>query len=241
MAPFASMPCPMILQPQWSQTGAIAWMAHSKLSNTWVSPPRVISIVLSYSLPHTSHWGISSSLDGSSLRYPEKHAQFVEHPVGSLEDVVVSEAAKLVASRPGFPLSAAVELPGVAGAVVAVAVELDGQALLGPAAVDSVAARFPVGVRERQARLLQALEEGAFEGTEGDALVAAEHPSQVVGAGGVGPPLRTASTCFGVVPYLTPASWQARARSGNDSNEARSTSVLGTVVTGMRATMVPSR
>jgi hypothetical protein len=43
MEPFASIPCPMILQPQWSQVGAMAWMAHSKLSKTWVSPPRVIS------------------------------------------------------------------------------------------------------------------------------------------------------------------------------------------------------
>src|SRR5919108_5676189 len=51
----------MILQLQWSQVGAIAWMAHSKLSNTCVSPVLVISIVLSYSLPQTSHWAMASS------------------------------------------------------------------------------------------------------------------------------------------------------------------------------------
>ena len=33
-------------------------MAHSKLSKTWVLPPRVTSMVLSYSLPQTSHWGM---------------------------------------------------------------------------------------------------------------------------------------------------------------------------------------
>src|ERR687898_1953732 len=36
-------------------------MAHSKLSNTCVSPALVTSIVLSYSLPQTSHWAMASS------------------------------------------------------------------------------------------------------------------------------------------------------------------------------------
>jgi hypothetical protein len=31
------------------------WMAHSNESNVCVDPPTVISIVLSYSFPHTSH------------------------------------------------------------------------------------------------------------------------------------------------------------------------------------------
>jgi hypothetical protein len=43
------------------QRGAIAWIAHSKLSNTWRSPPTMISIVLSYSLPHTSQLAIGCS------------------------------------------------------------------------------------------------------------------------------------------------------------------------------------
>jgi hypothetical protein len=33
------MPWPTIAQPQCAQRGAIAWIAHSKLSNTCVSPP----------------------------------------------------------------------------------------------------------------------------------------------------------------------------------------------------------
>src|SRR5215211_3439781 len=56
----------MILQPQWAQVGAMAWIAHSKLSNTWVSPALVISIVLSYSLPQTSHWAMACLLESGS-------------------------------------------------------------------------------------------------------------------------------------------------------------------------------
>jgi hypothetical protein len=37
--PSASMPCPTTRQPQWPHTGASAWIAHSKLSKTYV-PPR---------------------------------------------------------------------------------------------------------------------------------------------------------------------------------------------------------
>ena len=41
MSPAASMPCPKILHPQWSQTGASLWAAHSKLSNVWVCPAAI--------------------------------------------------------------------------------------------------------------------------------------------------------------------------------------------------------
>src|SRR3954451_24546677 len=44
----------MTMHPQWSQRGAIAWIAHSKESKTCVVPPIVISIALSYSFPHIS-------------------------------------------------------------------------------------------------------------------------------------------------------------------------------------------
>jgi len=40
-------PWPMTEHPQWSQRGAMAWIAHSKESNTCVVPPSEISIVLS--------------------------------------------------------------------------------------------------------------------------------------------------------------------------------------------------
>src|SRR3954451_14446548 len=59
MEPPASTPWPMIAQPQCAQRGATAWIAHSKESKTCVAPPTVISIVLSYSFPHTSHVAIA--------------------------------------------------------------------------------------------------------------------------------------------------------------------------------------
>lgn len=51
----ASVPWPMIRQPQWAQRGASAWMAHSKLSNTWRFPAIATSKARSYSFPQTSH------------------------------------------------------------------------------------------------------------------------------------------------------------------------------------------
>src|ERR687896_112256 len=50
----------MTLTLQYSQTGARACMAHSKLSKVCVSPPGILmSKDLSYSFPQTSHWAIS--------------------------------------------------------------------------------------------------------------------------------------------------------------------------------------
>jgi hypothetical protein len=57
-----------------------------------------------------------------------------EHESRLLADVAVRVTAKLVATRMCFPLAAAVLLPRVPGAVELVAVELDRQAELGPAA-----------------------------------------------------------------------------------------------------------
>src|SRR5688572_27442157 len=62
----------------------------------------------------------------------------------SLGHVVPGEAAEVVTPRPGLAFPAPVPLPGVAGVVVAVAVELDRQRRRFPAAVDPVAARFAV-------------------------------------------------------------------------------------------------
>jgi hypothetical protein len=65
----------------------------------------------------------------------------------------------------------AVLLPAVAGVVEAVAVELDGQGVVGPAAVDAVAAGRAVGLREREAMFPQEPEEPFLERTEGDGHV----------------------------------------------------------------------
>jgi hypothetical protein len=59
--------------------------------------------------------------------------------------------------------------------VVAVAVELDGQVVLGPAAVDVVCAGGAVGHRQRPAHGAHVLEETAFEPAEEDVDVADQH------------------------------------------------------------------
>ena len=78
----------------------------------------------------------------------------IDGPAGAGKSTV----ARAVADKFGFTyldsgamyravaLAAAVELPGVAGAVVAVAVELDGQVAVGPPAVDVAAAGGAVGL-----------------------------------------------------------------------------------------------
>jgi hypothetical protein len=45
----------MIVQLQWAQVGAKAWIAHSKLSNVCERPAMTTSNALSYSFPQTSH------------------------------------------------------------------------------------------------------------------------------------------------------------------------------------------
>ena len=45
--PSFSTPCPTMVHPQCSQVGASAWIAHSKLSNTWLCPPMVTMNALS--------------------------------------------------------------------------------------------------------------------------------------------------------------------------------------------------
>src|SRR5215218_11234892 len=61
MLPSASTPCPITRQPQWSHVGAIAWIAHSKLSNVRVSSPRTTWNDLSYSFPQTSQTAMETS------------------------------------------------------------------------------------------------------------------------------------------------------------------------------------
>ena len=51
----------MIRQLQCGHTGARAWIAHSKLSKVWRSPPTTTSNALSYSFSQTSHLGIHNS------------------------------------------------------------------------------------------------------------------------------------------------------------------------------------
>ena len=100
--------------------------------------------------------------------------QLGEHRGGIFEDVAVRKAAELVAPGMGLALAAAVLLPGVAGAMESLGVELDGELVVRPAAVDIVRARGLVRDRQRQALLAQQGAEAALELTEQDGRVTFE-------------------------------------------------------------------
>ena len=68
ICPSASTPCPTIRQLQCGQTGASAWIAHSKLSNVWCFPPTTTSKALSYSFSQTSHVAIHKCFARRELR-----------------------------------------------------------------------------------------------------------------------------------------------------------------------------
>src|SRR5213595_3245608 len=67
ICPSASTPCPTIRQLQCAQTGASAWMAHSKLSKVWCSPPTTTSNALSYSFSQTSHIAIHNCFEREAV------------------------------------------------------------------------------------------------------------------------------------------------------------------------------
>src|SRR3954470_9172796 len=81
----------------------------------------------------------------------QEPAELGEHLLGVLEDVAVGVAAVLVSAGVGLALAPAVLLPGMAGVVEAVAVELDREVVLGPAAVDAAAGGDLVGLRAGEA------------------------------------------------------------------------------------------
>src|SRR3954471_17620950 len=102
----------------------------------------------------------STLAGGGSCKQP---SELGEHARRLLDDVAVRVAAEVVLARVRLACAHMIALPGVAGAVVDVADELDGEAVLGPAAVDAPAARNAVGDRKRQAVLLQQGDELALE------------------------------------------------------------------------------
>src|SRR4051812_13297638 len=119
---------------------------------------------------------------GRTLTSRQELAQLGDDECWVVVDVVVGVAAELVAAGAGLALTPAVLLPGVAGVVVGVAVELDGQAVFGPAAVDVAPARGPVGLGQRQPCRSQQGEEGALELAERDAGLAPEDLVEHAGA-----------------------------------------------------------
>ena len=73
--------------------------------------------------------------------------QLAEHVAGFLEDVGPGEAAELVAATTGLPFALVVALPRVAGVVEGERVELDREAVPGPAAVHALGTGDLVGPR----------------------------------------------------------------------------------------------
>src|SRR4051812_16268921 len=104
----------------------------------------------------------------------EQPAKLSEHELRLLEHVAVGVGAELVTARVGLAGAALILLPGVAQAVVDVAVELDRDPLVRPAAVDPPPARHAVGLRQRQAAGLQQLPEGLLELAEAHVRVTAQ-------------------------------------------------------------------
>jgi len=112
----------------------------------------------------------------------------------------------LVAAGMCLALATSVLLPGVAGVVVSVAVELDRQSVRRPAAVDAPPTGGAVRFREGKARGTEAGEEAGLEPAEDDVDVAPQDFANIAAPGLFGRRARTASTAAGVVRWRTSAS-----------------------------------
>src|SRR3954464_10166269 len=124
-------------------------------------------------------------LDGLSLQFRwnfEYLDQFFEHLVGSLEDVVPGEGQERVSAPSRRPLALEVGLPGLAGAVVAEALQLDGDGRVTVAGVEVVSALLAVEARERQAGGLQTALELPFHLAEEQGVVAVVDGAELGGA-----------------------------------------------------------
>jgi hypothetical protein len=84
--------------------------------------------------------------------------ELIEHGPWVLHYIRVRVPAELVTPCSGLALALPVLLPRVAGVVEAVAVELHGQAMLRPAAIDTTPARRAVGDRKGERVRAQMLE-----------------------------------------------------------------------------------
>src|SRR4051794_21639206 len=98
----------------------------------------------------------------------QERAQLREHPRRVLEDVAPRVAAIRVLSCVRLPLALVALLPRVARVVELVAVELDGDSVVRPAAVDSPAAHHLVCDGQRKVVSLEEPQEAALELAEGD-------------------------------------------------------------------------
>src|SRR5215213_7810751 len=108
-----------------------------------------------------------------SSRTPCMSRDVREHR-GRLAQVRLGEAQESVAPLARLPFPQPILLPAVAGVVEGVAVELDREPVLGPAAVDAPGAGGAVGDRLRQPRFFERSQEPLLEAAEGDGVVADE-------------------------------------------------------------------
>lgn len=102
---------------------------------------------------------------------------------GRLAQVRLGEAQERVAPLARLPFPQPILLPAVAGVVEGLAVELDREPVLGPAAVDALGAGGPVGDGAGQAGFLKPLQEPLLEAAEGDGSVAVHDRTELRGAG----------------------------------------------------------
>jgi hypothetical protein len=115
----------------------------------------------------------------------EQGAQVGKHRVGLLVDVEPGVPPELVAAGAGLALTLVVLLPGVTAVVIAVAAELDGEVVLGPAAVDVSTIDSPIHFRLRKGGGPENVKEAALQSAEGDGNLAPDHPPEVRCAGPV--------------------------------------------------------
>ena len=105
-----------------------------------------------------------------------------------LAHVAICVAAELVATGARLALALAVLLPSVPRAVVAVAIELDREPVLGPAAIHPVAAGHLVRHRQRKIVATEQVKEGTLEAALREADVAVQDAAQTSGARGIATP-----------------------------------------------------
>ena len=89
----------------------------------------------------------------------EESAEIGEHRLRFFRDIEPGEPPELVTPGAGIAFALAVLLPSVTGAVVAVAVQLDREAMLRPATVDVAAIDAPIDLWMRKAGRAKADEE----------------------------------------------------------------------------------
>src|SRR5436305_11426505 len=118
----------------------------------------------------------------------KERSKFGQDVLGGFGDIAVREAAIVVTPLPRATLALVIALPGVARVVVLVAVELDGELVVGPPTIDPVPIHMAIGGGKRQAGLAQQAEECALEHAQCDSNVTAENFAQVGSPGCVRPP-----------------------------------------------------